>query len=98
MAQQDNARQLKIEAAKQANYLKDQALDQVGQVRGQVRDGASHLFDVAYSAAQTYVDHVGDEYASAKKGLTKRVKAEPLNALLVAGAVGFLAGLLARGK
>lgn len=98
MAQQDNAKQQKVETEKQANCLKDQALSHVGQMKGQMRDGAQHLLEVARSTAQTYIDNTGEGFISAKKTLAQKVKAEPLNALLVAGAVGFLAGLCARGK
>lgn len=100
MAVQDNAQVKNAKAAvtKQAMQMKNQALDQVSQLKDRTRSGAQQLLDIASETATTYLNTAEDELMIAKKGLVRKVKAEPLNALLVAGAVGFLAGLLARGK
>jgi len=100
MPVQDNSQVKNAKAAvsKQAMQMKNQALDQVSQLKDRARTGTQQLVDIATETATTYLNTAEDELLMAKKGLVRKVKAEPLNALLVAGAVGFIAGLLARGK
>lgn len=71
-----------------ANQATDKAQELYGHARDRVQDAASHIPDTASEAWDT--GHKA--YRRGRKQLTKRVKNQPVEALLLAGAIGFLLG------
>jgi len=92
MNNRDTYKQVRRDIEPQVHNLRDTALDQIHQVRDQVRDRAGEYVDTA----KTYADVAGRELTSAKKTLSRKVSNDPLSALLIAGVAGFALALFTR--
>lgn len=80
-----NARQT---AKDYVSAAQDSASDLYGRAQGNVRDAAAHLTDGASEA----LDAGRRTYNRGSDALASRVTKQPLEALLLAGAIGYLVG------
>jgi uncharacterized protein YjbJ (UPF0337 family) len=61
---------------------------------GQAKDAAREAADAAVSYAKDAYDHSGDTFRDSSQAITKKVRENPLGALLIAGGIGFALALL----
>ena len=85
---------------KQAVGNLNEAAQQVGQnlrdLGGQVRDAAKEKYEQLGDQARAYYDEGKQAATEWEEGLESYVREKPLQALLIAGGVGLLLGLLWR--
>jgi uncharacterized protein YjbJ (UPF0337 family) len=84
---------IRNEARQTAESIKEAA----GKAMGDAQSHASALYDQAAEAAQSALGQAKSAAGEGGAAVSRQVEANPMSALVAAGAIGFVLGWLARG-